>query len=225
MQATLCGKEINGINRFALKWIAILTMVTDHVGVVFFPHDIFFRMPGRIAFPLFIFMLVEGFSHTSDQKKYLIRLVIFAFLSEIPFDLAFSGKLVDIHDQNVFFTLALGLGMLCLIEHYHKLYIDLIILAACVAIAFGIHCDYSGGGILLIYLFYRFRYNNSIKVISFFLISLIFYNWLELFGLLAFIPIVLYNGKKGPSMKYLFYIFYPAHLLVLAILSMGGKLF
>ena len=121
------------LSTFTLKLIAIITMVIDHTGAIFFPDQMWLRAIGRIAFPIFVFLLVEGLFNTSNIKKYLTRLGIFALISEIPFDMAFykarfgvdfltdlKGATQDmqildlfirrlIKHQNIFFTLFLGL--------------------------------------------------------------------------------------------------------------------
>ena len=80
-----------GLSTFQLKWIAIITMLIDHIGAVLFPYELGYRIIGRIAFPIFCFLIVEGFSHTRDVRRYMVRLGIFALISELPYDLAFHG--------------------------------------------------------------------------------------------------------------------------------------
>ncbi len=233
-------KPVACLNGFILKIIAVSTMLVDHVGAVLFPGQMVLRYIGRIAFPIFVFLLVEGFVNTRNVRKYEIRLLIFALISEIPFDLAFYDTVLEFTHQNVFFTLFLGLVMLDIISIVHdrlgngnyEILIELVILIAFVAVAFLLRTDYSGGGILLIYAFYKFRENHLIKYIILFLICLLFYTRSELFALLAVIPLLLYNGergfrqygglysgdRRGPGyqlVRYLFYIFYPVHLLIL----------
>ena len=83
---------MKGINTFTLKCIAIISMLIDHIGMVLFPEQLIFRMIGRLAFPIFAYVLVEGFFYTKNINKYLLRLGVFAIVSEVPFDLAYSGK-------------------------------------------------------------------------------------------------------------------------------------
>ena len=101
-----------GLNSFWLKMIAITTMLIDHVGAVLLPQYPILRIIGRIAFPIFCFLLVEGFMHTHDVIRYMTRIGLFALISEIPFDLLFYGRILDGTHQNVFFTLFIGLVML-----------------------------------------------------------------------------------------------------------------
>ncbi|NLC03985.1 MAG: TraX protein, partial [Tissierellia bacterium] len=91
-----------------LKIIALISMVIDHYGAIFQSGIDIYRIIGRLAFPIYAFLLVEGYTHTRDVKKYGRRLLIFALVSELPFDLAFYGKLSFTH-QNIFFTLFIGL--------------------------------------------------------------------------------------------------------------------
>ena len=226
-----------------LKIIAVITMILDHVGAFLFVYatplynqgaelvansEMWYqvmRQIGRIAFPLFCFFLVEGFFHTRDSFLYLARLMCFAVLSEIPFDLAVSSKVVSWKNQNVFFTLALGLGMMMVpkavtnpqkekrekaslyphIDLFHPL-----VIIAFVVVAELIKCDYTGYGILLIAIFYYTRNRRIVACIAGYLAFL----W-EPFCLPAFLLIPFYNGKRGKQMKYLFYAFYPLHLLAI----------
>lgn len=207
------------INNFTLKMIAIITMVIDHIGYVFIPtntayYDIF-RAIGRISFPIFCFLIVEGFFHTRSHVNYLIRLIIFALFSEIPFDLAFHNTLFYWDSQNVFITLALGLlAIFCLEEmNNRRVYSIPLILIGVVAVFS--NCDYGIGGVLLICMFYLTRHAPGIRILLTALILYMFYNPTELYGILALIPIMCYNGKRGPHTKMIFYWFYPLHLLAL----------
>lgn len=202
-------------DNFTLKLIAILTMAIDHIGYTLFPDMMILRGIGRIAFPIFCFLIVEGFFHTRSHVNYLIRLGVFAILSEIPFDLAFHQQLFYWDKQNVFFTLVLGLlALFCLEElNVSRLYfVPLIIL---LAVAYFIKCDYGAGGVLLICMFYQTRNFPIGRIIISALLLYLFFGAFELYGALALIPITLYNGKKGPATKLFFYWFYPLHLLIL----------
>ncbi len=207
------------MNNFTLKMIAIITMLIDHIGYIFFPQVIVLRYIGRISFPIFCFLIVEGFFHTRSHMNYLIRLSIFALLSEIPFDLAFHNTPFYWGAQNVFVTLALGLlAIFCLEEmNNRRRYIIPLILVG-VAAVFS-NCDYGIGGVLLICIFYLTRHSPAIRIFLTTLILYMFYNPMELYGTIALIPIFCYNGKRGPRNKMIFYWFYPIHLLILFGLS------
>ena len=237
-----------GITGNTLKMIAIVTMLIDHIGVTVIENgilkyqdgnpsyealampggnmwaviDLALRTIGRVAFPIFCFLLVEGFFHTRDIKKYGGRLLLFALISEIPFDLALFGKWFYPGYQNVYFTLFIGL---CVLYWYEKVIGDpvrrtLVFLAGCGAAVF-LKCDYDIIGIAMILLFYVFYKNKKMQTI--FAGILAAYESLSCFGaaILAFIPIRMYNGTRGKgNLKYFFYWFYPAHLILLYILHL-----
>lgn len=243
MQKSLADeKKFKGFSGSTLKIVAIITMLIDHIGavvlqplvtkgiplinLVFKPETIydklFFisRTIGRIAFPLFCFLLVEGFIHTSNIKKYALRLGIFALISEIPFDLAFSsGILVDYSSQNVFFTLLIGLGALYFIDKYkHNKALSLLsFLAACILAEF-LHADYGMNGIIPIVLFYITRNSKKHTMIAG-IVSFLFEAPLFLAVYLSLPLIYFYNGKRGLNLKYFFYAFYPCHLLLLYLVK------
>lgn len=243
------------MSTFVLKLIAIITMLIDHVTAVFIPNDTWVyiagRLTGRLAFPIFAFLLVEGFFHTSNIKKYLTRLGIFALISEIPFDLAFynasfanvniktdlsnmfkDGEVFNsvisrfMRNQNIFFTLFIGLSAVWLMNEIEKKYknkmIYINLLNAAVTFSLSIvaailRTDYGFVGVLLIVAFYLFRGSKPLLAISLIILS---GNIVKAFSTLSIIPIAFYNGKKGKSIKYLFYAFYPVHLFILFILLM-----
>ena len=173
------------------------------------------RTIGRIAFPIFCYLLVEGFKYTKDIKKYALRLLLFAFISEIPFDLAFYNTVFEPGHQNVYFTLFLGILVLAGIKYFEsKIGLGLLCVLAGGAAAQLLNSDYTFYGILLIAILYLYRNNKLLQTVLGCL-SLI---W-ELAAIIAFIPINLYNGTRGLKMKYFFYIFYPGHLLILYLIT------
>lgn len=234
-----------GLTGSTLKWVAIIAMMIDHIGAVLVTHNalnavavinnlnfvptetwlnwsivnLAFRSIGRIAFPIFCFLLVQGFLHTHDVKKYAIRLGLFALLSEIPFDLAIARTPISSGYQNVFFTLFIGLLVLIGLQKFEKKIIPsfLVIVLGCIA-AYLLRCDYSFTGVLVIAGFYQFR-NQFWMCFLFVALILIMATIGELPALLAFFLIARYNGEKGKGPKYFFYAFYPIHLLLLYILS------
>lgn len=213
--------KAGGLNGFTLKMIAITSMLIDHIGAVLLTQYTVLRMIGRLAFPIYCFLLVEGFSHTRNVRKYELRLLLFAFISELPFDLAFHGTLWYPAYQNVFFTLALGILALDLFERMeerHMRVLGIVLVLACVAAAELLNTDYGGGGVLIIYFMYLFREYPIQKYISLAILSWVFFGWLECVCLVAIFPLLLYNGRKGPSAKYVFYAFYPVHLFVLYLI-------
>ena len=223
-----------------LKLIALLTMTMDHFAAVLLTPGsslyVLLRAIGRLAFPLYCFLLAEGFYYTKDHKAYLKRLFLFALISEIPFDFALFGtnSIRDIptlmSHQNVFFTLFTGFLLLYLNERMSTLSsIDksLMFLLIFALIAEALRFDYGLFGILMIYLFYAAKKNE--RRLPPFLLWFIALFPLLLSGqtnglmILLDLPLIaLYNGQKGkmlPGMKYLFYAYYPLHLFIFAIIA------
>ncbi len=215
MDFELEEKQVGFLNNFTLKMIAIITMLIDHIGYIFFPQTMAFRAIGRIAFPIFCFLIVEGFHHTRNHTNYLIRLCIFALISEIPFDLAFFGTLFDWGHQNVFITLALGLAAIFCLEEMNTKRIYGIPFVLLLVTSYLIQCDYGIGGVLLICIFYLTRETPWIRLILTTLTLYLFFGAFELYGLIAMVFITFYNGKRGLPVKMVFYWFYPVHLLIL----------
>lgn len=211
------------IDRSVLKWIAVLTMVIDHVGAILFPDQIWMRVIGRVAFPVYAYCLAEGFRYTSDYRRYLGRLALFAILSEIPFDLAFYGVPFSFAHQNVFFTLTLGLILLWVLERFRE---QLLLCAgAFVVLCFlaqALHMDYGAGGLLMVFAFYLARQGISpwIGWGIFVFINLFGYaGGVQWAAILALLPIGLYSGKAGKKKQRFFYWIYPLHLLLLWIIE------
>lgn len=217
-----------GINGFALKWIAMASMLIDHMGAVLFPQYIQMRIVGRLAFPIYCFLLAEGAMHTSNIRKYELRLLLFACLSDVPFDLAFFGG-ITLEHQNVFFTLLLGVLVIEQFQaHREKWYgIGAFLLAG--AAAQYMHTDYGAKGVLMILCFYWLHQFVFVNQAVFVAINY----WLARGGVQAYagfaaVPLLFYNGRRGPRMKYFFYVFYPLHLTVLygvkkfGLLELGG---
>jgi len=205
-----------GIDAFTLKIIAAVTMLIDHVGYIFFPQYIFLRIIGRISFPIFAFLIVEGFMHTKDVKKYITRLIIFALIAEIPFDFAFEG-MIDWGHQNVLITFLLAMIAMYIDSQYKRK----AGIAAAFLLAFlaeFIHCDYGMFGVIIVMIFY-WNYERFYNKLIFGTASLtLLVTSYQIFDVLAMIPIGLYNGKKGIGLKYFFYVFYPGHLLILYLI-------
>lgn len=219
-------KVLNGSH---LKLLAILTMLIDHTAVILSGCVPFLRTPvfgttytvfflmrkvGRLALPLFCFLLTEGFVHTKSRVKYGCNLLIFALISELPYNLMHGGKLINWGAQNVFFTLFFGFLALWLLESPLRIQYKALILVPCIVFLPYLHADYSRNGVLLIILLYTFRENALLRgILSLPLLSGGVAAWC------AFLPITMYNGKRGfitgKVLKYAFYAFYPLHILVL----------
>jgi len=209
----------------------MVTMLIDHIGAAVLArmiiagnvewYDLYrlLRLTGRIAFPIFCFLLVEGFCYTKNVGKYAARLCLFSALSEIPFDLAFASKVLEFEYQNVFFTLAIGLltimaykkaGELANINSVAKWFLQLAVAIAGGCLAELLRTDYGMLGVVVIVAFYALRANRFFQIVAG---CILFAD--NMTAWLAFIPVWLYNGMRGLKVKWLFYVFYPAHLLIL----------
>lgn len=229
-------KRFRCLSGSTLKIIAICAMAIDHFAASIIYYGILLprktprltipnwdwftiymvmRCIGRIAFPIFCFLLIEGFLHTSNKQKYALRLFLFALISEFPFDLALFNTPFDLEHQNVFFTLLIGLLVIWAMEAAEKFRFYILLKAAAVlaggALALLLKTDYDYKGIIVIVVLYCLRYNQVLRTI----VGCICLLW-EAPACFAFIPINLYNGKRGLSLKYFFYAFYPVHLLIYA---------
>lgn len=231
---------------FALKIIAMITMLIDHSGDAYFKRNTAMNFIGRIAFPIFAFQITEGYTHTKNLKKYFLRLFIFALLSQIPFWL-FESTFTSNFTLNIFFTLFFGLlAIFCYDKLVNSKFIVVknekintilkIIFGILPAIIFGIIAelakfDYGFFGIAIIFIFYIFRNKKLTMSIIFILAciikyfieylkygNIIFYSLITTFTISSIIFILLYNGKQGKKIKYFLYAFYPVHLLILFLL-------
>lgn len=210
---------MKGIDTFTLKMIGLVTMLIDHIGMILFPDVILFRIIGRLAFPIFAYVLVEGFCYTKDIHKYMLRLLIFALISEVPFDLATKGKVFSLESQNVMFTLLLGILMLYFYLKTRSLVGKCMLLILFLLIAEFCRVDYSSMGLAMIWVFYLLRDEKLQKTIGITIINLILMGGVQAFGALAMVPISLHNRRQGIRAKWLFGLFYPLHLLALYLIS------
>ncbi len=223
------------MSAFVLKLIAVFAMACDHFGYLIFGKFSFLNCIGRIAFPIFAYQITEGYIHTKSLKKYFLRLAIFACISQIPFMLFMTMLNRSIFSLNIFFTLLLGLLAITIFDNIYtksdnKFYKILGFIAVILISVFAsiINCDYGAFGVLAIFIFYLFKQNKLLMNISF--IILVFFRYIEdiiystyklqyiLLAICTCLPLVfinLYNNKKGKDIKYLLYLFYPLHLLVI----------
>lgn len=241
----------NGISGSTLKIIAIVTMVIDHIGAIILERmliergilevtatqvsaflevngvlyytDIILRTIGRISFPIFCFLIVQGFLHTHNLKKYLIRILVFAFVSEIPFDLAFSNSFIDLQYQNIFFTLFFGILAMSAIQIaeqkkewniINRVVFGILSIGLCIIAVKFLKTDYDIYGVLVIVIMYIFK---RWKTLSAGLGCVALMSGIPPF--VSLVPIHLYNGKKGRNIKWLFYLFYPIHIILLYLAS------
>ena len=231
-------KRIDGCT---LKIVAALTMFIDHFGasvvegawmagrrIVSYRVYLALRLIGRIAFPIYAFLIVEGFRHTGNVWKYMGRLFFFALMSEILFDLAFYRTPVNWHHQNVYFTLALGLLALWLWDFFRtaeripsRPLRYLLAASSVLAVAAAAHflkTDYSQWGILTIAAFYVFTKSEWLRDIASGC-ALLASSPLEAASFIDYVLFHFYNGKRGRQSKYFFYFFYPGHLALLAMVN------
>lgn len=231
------------ITAFKMKVIAVLSMLIDHYAAIMIltatgidslsqsmqVQYSFMRGIGRIAFPIFAFLVVEGFLKTKDRKKYALRMLIFAIISTPAYNIAFGQTfiytrkfLIAFIFGNVMWTFLLAVVMMSIMELIEQKNLNIIVSYICYAviiavfafIAENIKCDRKALGIISIGLFYILRACRVKQVISG-IVSFYFHHPMSYLGL---IPILFYNGERGKDFRYFFYIFYPLHLFILALL-------
>lgn len=232
-----------GIDALTLKLIAMAFMLLDHTWATVWSVP-WFTMVGRLAFPIFAFQIVEGFFHTGNRKAYMLRMLVFALISEIPFNLMLADSFVYPFHQNVMFTFLIALVLMQWMEQSKTSKLKHIaVTAVCVVLAFVVglltFVDYNHYGVFMVLLFYwtyRIPFGWLLQ-----LLGMLYINdamggmvlTVELFGrtlafgqqmlaVLALIPIWLYDGRRGyhsKAVQLACYAFYPAHMLVLYLLS------
>lgn len=215
-------------------------MAIDHFAVIFFNNSFLYgdiiinanyekiyyilRAIGRISFPLFAFLLIEGIKHTRNIMNYGFRIFIFAIISEIPYDWGVFGKIVNIQHQNIFFELFLGLvlvSMFRLCENriclMGNLVVKIVLSMMFMYASEYFRIDYGYVGILVIIIFYLIDNKNlSIVVVCLLLTDMVKD---ELFAWLSVFPIAMYDNTRGYYKKYTFYMAYPIHLVVFRIVQ------
>ena len=257
---TSSNTPVAGISGYWLKMIAVITMLIDHTAASILEEmmqqmpswgpitlsnlhqrymlDLVLRGIGRMAFPIYCFLLVEGFTYTRSRAKYARRLFVFALISELPFDMALNKSIINMSYNNVFFTLWLGLltiwasdAILLYMEKHLKeklpstaygilrvLAMFVILLAGCFLAEAVFRSDYGASGICAIYILYMCRHQRmggfALAVFELGMLA----GTIEFAAFLMLIPMHFYNGTRGKQHKYFFYAFYPVHLLILAII-------
>ena len=207
------------ITLFTLKIIAIVTMFLDHYYRIIGGPE-WLSMLGRLAFPIFAFSISEGYSHTKNVNKYLMRLLNFAIIIQLP---NFLG--LQEYPLNIFFTLALGLFCLEILDNNKiNIVVRYIVVLYLCFLAEKTGLDYGAYGVILIILFNKLRNNKLYIFIAFLALNLVILkignlSEMQIYSIFSLIPIFLYNGKKGYGMKYFFYLFYPLHFIFLYFLN------
>lgn len=214
----------------ALKLVACVTMLIDHTAVVF-GLPMWLRVIGRLAFPIYCFLITEGIAHTGSPGRYFLRLGTMAVISEPIYDFVLYGGRSPWAHQNVLWLLLLGAVMVEGMGRVKQPVWKVLLIVPCYFIADALHLSYGGNGILLMALFALPRELPGEKWIQ--AVGMVLINGImpsasirifglsvsvQLFGALAMVPIALYSGQKRTRSKAIswgFYIFYPLHLLAL----------
>ena len=232
-------EDKKGLTGADLKVLAILTMTIDHIAAVLIDPKtdlyLYMRAIGRIAFPIFCFLLTEGVAHTKNRIRYIGNLFLFAIISS-PFYMVIPKEEGEI-SNNVFFTLFFGAACICMIEYIKqcipdrdsvllmmlRTFIEAAIFIGCFISSIFMHTSYEGVGVFVIVLFYyfpRMLKNRLPEKFTRFVCCLAFcWDSFQQSAIVSFIPITTYNGERGKQNKWLFYIYYPAHLLVLFLIK------
>ncbi|WP_010272632.1 TraX family protein [Paenibacillus senegalensis] len=208
-----------------MQFLAMFTMLIDHIGVVFFPENAYLRIIGRIAFPLYAYALVQGYHYTRSRPKYAWRLFVLAILSQLPFMWAFSET-----SLNVIATLLLCLLVLMLIDwlnpNNRRRYLAYVVAIPAFVLMEWVPMDYGGYALLLVLIY---RYSSPRWMLIWHTALNVFFAvyqlWIiQLFSVISTWAVVQYPKVKewfgGISIpRWLWRSFYPAHLLLLAVLS------
>lgn len=233
---------------FGLHILAMVCMLCDHLWGTIVPGNDWLTCIGRVAFPIYAFLIVEGYFYTKDLKKYVKRLLLFAVLSEIPFNLAMGSRVFYPVHQNVLWSFLIAIGLICWNENVKrskKLWQRILVFVLSVVVSYVLGLltmvDFYHAGLLTVLVFYATRNLGWSK----YLLQAVFLWYINVellggysyeismfgqtyfvvrqgFALLSLLPIWAYQGKQGPynrGIKYLYYSFYPVHLLVLGILK------
>ncbi len=216
---------------FVIKIIACITMIFDHIKYALpFTENWITLYLGRVSFPLFAFLITEGYIHTSNLKKYCERLIIFGVISQIPFML-FRTLVGEWKMLNIMFTLLLGLLTITVYDKINKKYISLPICIFFIALGEFLNVDYGWFGVALVFVIYLCKNKKYILPLAYtsLLIIFFYYNKMLQFHpiyikyfigyLIPLVFIMLYNGKQGRKVKYFFYGFYPIHMVILYLIT------
>ena len=231
-------KKYQILNGAQLKYIAFLSMLLDHVNNALLVPILegkgfllqvsnLLSILGRIAFPLFMFFLVEGFFKTRNRIKYLLTLFLFGVISEVPFDLFTSKVFFNPNWNNMMFTLALCLSCIWIIDSFKRKIpnrilwygFSLLLVGIFSILAMFLSLDYDFHAVIVAYLFYIF-YKKPLWGAGLGFLSII----KEIYSFLGFGLCLTYNGERGKQSKWLNYAFYPVHLLILGLLRLYFKI-
>lgn len=226
------------MSSFALHIIAMIFMLCDHMWATILDYE-WLTCIGRIAFPIFAFLITEGYIHTSNINKYIKRMVIFAIITEIPFNLMVSASPIYPFHQNVLWTFVISLLTLKYLnfDNTKNIFKSILIILLAIIIATVTMCDYFGAGVMMVVGFYIFRKSKFLQLLMMIYVNMIliqgysypidiagytYYFPQQGFAVLSLIFIWLYNGKQGYHAKWFkifCYAFYPLHMLILYLLT------
>jgi hypothetical protein len=220
------------MNLFQIKLVAVLAMVVDHVGRFFFPQYLILNIIGRLAFPLFAWMIANGAHKTRDLNGYLKRLTIFAFISQIPFVLVNRVQNPYFMQSNVLFTFVIALLVIIWVKRVQGDFKKLMVIFVGLFAATVMQVDYGVLGVLSVLSFYD-SYGKFGQMVwqqvgiyvvyhlflAIFMVGFVPLLFVQMFGLLALGIIYIYNTQRGYGAKYLFYLFYPLHFLVIYLIK------
>ena len=235
------------VSSAGLHILAMALMLCDHMWAMLFPSAEWLTCVGRIAFPIFAFMTAEGFRRTRNLQGYLLRMLLWAAVAEIPFNLMCGGTVFYPFHQNVLWTFLLSLLIMALLDKVRARFqpaaaalLSALVVLLGFVLGFAVMSDYFGVGVLTVLTFYFFRERNwksrVCQLICLYILNVEllggYYYDVQLFGrsfeviqqgfaLLALIPIWLYRGRQGHHSKAfqsICYAFYPVHMLVLYLI-------
>ena len=231
----------NTVSSTGLHILAMTLMFIDHLGILVFPGNVILRSVGRLAFPIFAFLLVEGYRYTHNLTAYLLRLLAGAAIAEIPYNLMVSGNISCPYHQNVLLTFVLGLLLISAVDKLRIQRVLPILFALFIGYAAGELCmaDYGGTGVLIVLFFYLF-YGHPLmlllsqiglncfliggRMLELPLFGQVHFVPIQAFAILALVPIRMYHGRQGYHSKWFrvfCYAFYPAHMFLLWLFSVS----
>lgn len=221
------NKNMKIFNRNLLKIIALLTMLIDHIGVILFPQILALRIIGRISYPIFAFFIAEGFFYTKNKRKYFFIMLLFAIIAQPIYYFALNQT-----NLNILFTFIFSLIAIVLIKHLNKKIENYILLICYIAVVLILSLlnliEYGFIGVSIPVILYFLKNYPKTKYIVLTILLLLLSilpsisgNFVQFASLLSLPLLLLYNGKKGKiNLKYLFYVFYPTHLLILFLINL-----
>ncbi len=217
------------ISQEGLKILACATMLTDHIGAIFFPYVSWLRWVGRLSFPLYCFLLSEGVHHTRNPRKYGLRLLIVALLTELPYDLLFRGEFTWAKNS-VMVTLLLGFGA-CVCMKGRPLWMQALCTLPFILLSRYCNGTYGMYGVVMIVMFCATRnipYRLPVQLVLMVLLSLRMAGFparvgSQIFAIASMLPIALYSGQKhsrNPILQWGFTLFYPLHIVILLLIRL-----